>query len=187
MIQATFGVLLVLCTALVALWSLDGQTHMHTQTSVPAAVLSMVECVVFMLLSFLEHTNSVGPSLLLDAYLLVSILFDVVRTRTMWLNHTNTWIAALFTICIMIKIGVLILEEYNKRKWLLPSHKRWSLEVTGGIFSRTLFVWLDKMMWKGYSNALAVATLPDIDADLLSKALWQRIGPQIQGCMLTFL
>ncbi|KAK9415303.1 hypothetical protein SUNI508_02151 [Seiridium unicorne] len=176
-----FGILLALCATLVALWSLAGSASPTTRTSVPAAVLSMVECVVFMVLSYLEHTNSVGSPLLLDAYLFISILFDAVRVRTLWLNHTQVSIFALFTVCLGIKIAILILEESSKRQWLLPSPRPWSTEITGGIFSRTLFVWLDKMMWKGYATALSVVTLPDIDADLLSNSLWERIGPQLDN------
>ncbi|KAH8204385.1 hypothetical protein TruAng_001436 [Truncatella angustata] len=35
-------------------------------------------------------------------------------------------------------------------------------------------------MWKGYSGALGVVSLPDIDAKLLSEQLWERIGPQLE-------
>ncbi|KAM0819840.1 hypothetical protein AB5N19_05656 [Seiridium cardinale] len=176
-----FGILLALCATLVALWSLAGSASHITRTSVPAAVLSMVECVMFMVLSYLEHTYSVGSPLLLDAYLFISILFDAVRVRTLWMNHTQVSIFALFTVCLGIKIAILILEESSKRQWLLPSPRPWSTEITGGIFSRTLFVWLDRMMWKGYSTALSVVALPDIDADLLSNSLWECIGPQLDN------
>jgi ATP-binding cassette, subfamily C (CFTR/MRP), member 1 len=147
-------------------------------TSVPAAVLSMLECVVFMVLSFLEHMKSVGSPMLLDVYLLLSILFDAVRIRTLWLDQIQTSIAGIFTVCMVVKMSVLVLEESSKRRWLLPSQLPWSTEVTGGIFSRTLFLWLDRMMYRGYSRALSVITLPDIDANLLSQALWERIGPR---------
>jgi ATP-binding cassette, subfamily C (CFTR/MRP), member 1 len=146
---------------------------------VPAAVLSMVECLAFMTLSFLEHGKTAGSSLLLDAYLIITILFDAVRVRTLWLNNTQSSIAGLFTTCMLVKIVALILEESNKRRWLLPSSMPWSKEVTGGVFSRTLFAWLDRLMCAGYSKALSVATLPDIDAKLLSQSLWDRVGPKI--------
>lgn len=132
-----------------------------------------------MALSFLEHSNSAGPSLLLETYLVVSILFDAVRIRTLWLGESKGVIPALFTSCLAIKIVIVVLEESGKKRWLLPSQRTCSTEITEGIFGRTLFVWLDKMMWKGYSNALSVVTLPQIDSQLLSDSLWQRIESEI--------
>ncbi|KAI0121749.1 hypothetical protein BJ170DRAFT_137603 [Xylariales sp. AK1849] len=175
------GVLLILCVVLVALWSLDGTTPQRTRASVPAAVLSMFECVVFMTLSFMEHQRSIGAPLLLDAYLLISILFDAVRVRTLWLKHVQLSIPILLTATIVFKLGILILEELGKRRWILPGKQPWSNEVTGGIFGRTLFAWLDRMMWKGYSSALAVKNLPDIDSALLSESLWGRIGAILEN------
>lgn len=139
----------------------------------------MVVYLTALTLSFFEHTKSAGPSLLLNLYLTISILFDAVRIRTLWLLSSDRAIAALSIVCLVVKVAVLILEECGKRQWLLPSQWPWSTEVTGGIFNRTLFVWLDSMMWKGYSNALAVVTLPDIDSHLLSESLWNRIEPTV--------
>lgn len=176
----TFGVLLVLSAALLALWSLGGASTHQTRASVPAAALSMVECLVFMALSFSEHRKSAGSSLLLDAYLSISVILDIVRVRTLWLNHTQASIAGLFTTCLAVKLVALILEESSKRRWLLPTSWIWSTEVTGGVFSRTLFAWLDRLLYTGYSSALSVGKLPDIDAKLLSRSLWDRIGPELE-------
>ena len=180
--QTIFGVLLVLSAALLALWSLGGPSTHQTRASVPAAALSMVECFIFMALSFSEHRKSAGSSLLLDAYLSISVILDIVRVRTLWLNHTKSSIAGLFTTCLAVKLVALILEESSKRRWLLTTPWVWSKEVTGGVFSRTLFAWLDRLMYTGYSSALSVAKLPDIDAKLLSQSLWERIGPQLEKC-----
>lgn len=163
-----------------ALWSLDGPGVLRTQTSVPAAILSMGECVAFILLSYLEHLRSVGPPLLLNAYLLLSVLLDAIRIRTLWLRSTELSISVLFSVCVVLKGGVLITEEIGKTRWILPSKRPLDGEVTGGIFKRTLFVWLDRMLLKGYSTALAVITLPNIDADLLSDSLWERVGRDIE-------
>lgn len=174
------GVLLVFSVVLVALWSLNGAATQRTRASVSAAVLSMFECIVFMTLSAMEHRKSIGPPLLLDAYLFISVLFDAVRARTLWLNNVQLSISIIFTITTMIKLAVLILEESGKRRWLLPSKRPWSKEVTSGIFSRTLFAWLDRMMWKGYSSSFTVTSLPDIDCDLLSESVWSRVGPKLE-------
>ncbi|KAI1841042.1 hypothetical protein JX266_012761 [Neoarthrinium moseri] len=175
---SNIAVLLVLSSALVALWCLDGTKR--TQASVPAAVLSMAECMVFMALSFTEHLKSVGPPLLLDGYLVVSILFDVVRTRTLWLSGARPPIAVIFTLTVGMKLSILVLEESGKRRWTIAGREPWSNEVTGGVFSRTLFTWLDRMMWHGYSNALSVPSLPAIDSSLLSDYIWAHIGPEIE-------
>ncbi len=60
-------------------------------------ILTLVGSLVFGLLSYAEHVRSVQPSLLLNAYLFFTLLFDIVRARTLWLMRYNRVIAIIFT------------------------------------------------------------------------------------------
>jgi ATP-binding cassette, subfamily C (CFTR/MRP), member 1 len=73
-----------------------------------------MDCIVFVVLSFMEHQKSVGPPLLLNSYLLISILFDAVRIRTMWVSQVESSVAILFTTGMAVKTMLLLLEECGK-------------------------------------------------------------------------
>ncbi|KAK8101492.1 hypothetical protein PG999_011866 [Apiospora kogelbergensis] len=173
------GILLAFSVVLLALWAAgNGSPSQRTRATVPAAALSVVDCFAFMALSFLEHGKSLGPPLLMDTYLLISIVLDIVRIRTLWLGETASAISALFTVTLGLKIGLLALEEVRKDKWFGPEIKQNGNEISGGIFTRTLFSWLNPMLWRGYSTALSVPSLQDVDPNLLSPVLWGKVrGP----------
>lgn len=73
-------------TALWALPSADG-----TKASIATNAVLAVGALFLVLLSYAEHTRSVKPSLILNAYLLVSLLFDIARVRTLWLRSINSF------------------------------------------------------------------------------------------------
>ncbi|KAK8031981.1 hypothetical protein PG990_001715 [Apiospora arundinis] len=173
------GILLVFSVVLLALWAVGyGSPSQRTRATVPAAALSVVDCFAFMALSFMEHGKSLGPPLLMNTYLLVSILFDIVRIRSLWLAETASAIAALFTVTMGLKMGLLALEEIRKDKWFGPEIKHNGNEISSGIFTRTLFSWLNRMLWRGYNTALSVPSLQDVDPSLLSPVLWNKVrGP----------
>ncbi|KAK8001740.1 ABC transporter [Apiospora marii] len=177
------GVLLAFSVALLALWAVDdGSSSQRTRATVPAAALSMVDCFAFMALSYMEHGKSLGPPLLMDTYLLISIVLDIVRIRTMWVSEMSTTISALFTVTLALKIGLLALEEIRKDQWLGPEIKQCGNEITGGIFARTLFSWVNRMLWRGYSTALSVPSLQHVDPNLLSPALWNKVRHPVEKC-----
>ncbi|KAK6833489.1 hypothetical protein PG987_008183 [Apiospora arundinis] len=173
------GILLVFSVVLLALWAVGyGSPSQRTRATVPAAALSVVDCFAFMALSFMEHGKSLGPPLLMNTYLLISILFDIVRIRSLWLAETASAIAALFTVTMGLKMGLLALEEIRKDKWFGPEIKHNGNEISSGIFTRTLFSWLNRMLWRGYNTALSVPSLQDVDPSLLSPVLWNKVrGP----------
>ncbi|KAK8047506.1 P-loop containing nucleoside triphosphate hydrolase protein [Apiospora saccharicola] len=175
------GALLAFSVALLALWAVgDASSSQRTRATVPAAALSMVDCFAFMALSFMEHGKSLGPPLLMDTYLLISIILDVVRIRTMWVSEMSTTVSGLFTVAMALKIGLLALEEIRKDRWLGPEIQQCGNEITGGIFTRTLFSWVNRMLWRGYSTALSVPSLQQVDPSLLSPALWGKVRQPVE-------
>jgi hypothetical protein len=124
-----------------------------------------------MALSFTEHSKSLKPSGLLNAYLFFSVLFDIVRTRTLWMMNFEPTIPAIFSASLGLKIAILILEEVNKTRYIDASVGEAAAEETAGIFSRTLFWWLNRLIRTGFSKVLTVDGLPPIDRRLCSEAL----------------
>ncbi|GJC98969.1 hypothetical protein ColKHC_07795 [Colletotrichum higginsianum] len=169
-------ILTVIAVALTALWAREEGLPLNSKAAIAAAVLSIIDGLAAAALSFTEHSRSVGPSLLLSAFLVLSTIFHGVRLRTLWLKSVGVLIASLSTASLALKLVILVLEEQSKRRWIIGDKEAWSSEETAGLSNRIGFHWLNVLLLKGYSAALSIAKLPIIDSKLLSESLWERIG-----------
>jgi ATP-binding cassette, subfamily C (CFTR/MRP), member 1 len=176
------GVFGILQIVLLVLWA-TGPVQ-RTRTSVAAAALAMVDSFAFLILSYSEHAKSVRPSALLSAYLFFSILLDAVRTRTLWLMSYGNAILGLFTASLTLKVAILALEEISKRRYIDHDEKTYGPEETSGIFSHSLFLWLNGVIMAGYRKVLSVDDLIPIDRRLCSERLWTSFGTAWHNCRL---
>ena len=119
----------------------------------------------------MEHVNSVQPSTILNVYLFLSLLFDVARIRTLWLQQYNNTVAALLTATVIVKVLILILESWNKRRILQSEYQAYPPEAISGIISRLFFWWQIPLLRTGYSRSLKVDDLYSLDKHLTSKYL----------------
>ena len=142
-----------------------------TRASIPTAALTLLGSLAFCCLSYAEHVNSVQPSTILNVYLFLSLLFDIARSRTLWLQHYNNTLAALLTATIAIKIPILVLEAWNKRRILRPEYQVYPPEAISGIISRLFFWWQLPLFRQGYSETLTVNDLFPLDKHLSSSYL----------------
>lgn len=126
-----------------------------------AAVLVFVAGLLLIFVSHAEHIRSVRPSSLISAYLFFTLLFDCVVSRTLWLLDGTGVRARLFTSTVAIKVLVLGIEAWEKRSILLAQYRDLSPEVTSGILSRSVFIWLNSLMKLGF-----VRTLTDQDLEV---------------------
>ena len=158
----------VLSLCLVVNWANPGVTK--TQASVPSAVLTLVTYLALPILSYAEHVKSVKPSSLLNGYLLVSLLCDVTRARTLWLRNDDK-IASDFTAAVAVKLVLLLLEAVEKRRILLPIYQSYPFEATSGILGRWFFCWLNPLFRRGLSRTLSLDDLYGLDKHLTSGFL----------------
>jgi hypothetical protein len=145
---------------------------------VPTTVVSVVGSLLFCLLSYTEHVYSVQPSLLLNAYLFVSLLFDIARARTLWLrdyNHYHEVIAIVFTASVGLKVVILVLEAIEKRWILRPQYKAYPPEAISGIYNRSFFWWLNPLFRRGFSSILFIEDLFTLDKHLAAEYLQERL------------
>lgn len=128
------------------------------------------------LLSHFEHSRSARPSLILNLYLFASLLLDIARARTQWLLVNNpTDVAAIFTVAVVVKFVVLILEATEKRRLLLETYRNFSHESTSGILSRSVFWWLNPLLIEGSGKILAPDDLFAIDEALDSTTIGEAL------------
>jgi ATP-binding cassette, subfamily C (CFTR/MRP), member 1 len=71
-------------------------------------------------------------------------------------------------------MSLLVVEAVEKGRILLPSYKSGSPEATTGIYSRSLFWWLNPLFLTGHRNVLSNDTLLDIDDALATDRVYER-------------
>ncbi|THV54559.1 hypothetical protein BGAL_0024g00240 [Botrytis galanthina] len=163
------SVVFCLQIALLASWIVSqGQ---QTPVSVPATVLSVIITIGLAALSNLENNRSIRPSFVICTYLLLSTLLDLAQARTLWLQHGNTALPALFTCSVLAKAVLLCLEAFEKRSFLKDPYNRYPPEALAGVINTSLFWWLNTLIQNGHRNLLRLGDLFDTDKALSSSSL----------------
>jgi len=154
-----------------------------TRATLPSAVISLFAAIAILVLSPLEHNRAVRPSTLLNIYLLVSLVFDAVQVRTLYLRKEEPTILGLFSADIGLKGILLLLESTSKRKWLRFPYNGYSPETTSGVFNRSFFWWLNPLLSSGFRKLLTIDDLFATDVELLSEPLSERMEISWNKCM----
>ncbi len=79
----------------------------------------------------LEHSRVILSSLL-NIYLLVSLVFEAVEVRTLYLKNVEPVLRGLFTADVVIKAMLLLLGSERKRFHLKAPYNAYSPETTSG-------------------------------------------------------
>ncbi|KAJ5642139.1 hypothetical protein N7490_006139 [Penicillium lividum] len=171
--QAFLGVFAALQLALVILHILN--PSLRTNFTIAASVLAFVVSLGLCFLSHLEHARSIRPSPLINGYILLTLIFDVARSRTLFLNGASKSIASCFAGMIGVKVLVLLAEATEKHGILLEAYRHLSPEETSGIYSKSFFFWLNQLMTSGFRRVLRNEDLYPIDRDMSSELLQTRM------------
>ncbi len=123
---------------------------LRTRATIAASALTLLDALGLCLLSHIEHVRSIRPSAIINVYLLLTLPFAVASARTLWLSGATRSIAAVSTSTLGVKVMILITEAIEKRDILLDRYRNSSPETTSGIYSRSFFWWLNKLMTTGY-------------------------------------
>ena len=180
-LQATVTVYVALQIALcVCVGSIESPGNVLILT---AMGFGLVAATFFYPLSFREHSHSHRPSTLFNAYLLTSLLFDAIITRTNWLEDGSSSAVRTMISSIVVKTLILILESQGKERWLTTPCSL-SPEETAGVFSLALFTWLNNLVARGYRYILSPQDLPRLDPSVTAQThaasfrkLWQNVSP----------
>ncbi|EHK21095.1 uncharacterized protein TRIVIDRAFT_192417 [Trichoderma virens Gv29-8] len=159
--------------------SLLRNAKVHPETaahalSLGAAVITLLASILAIGLSYLEHSRSLKPSILLESYLLSTLLFDIVQVRTIWLSHQKT-LAVVFTVALAIKAINFCLEATPKSQLKDNQKNKHSPEITSGIFSIGVFLWLNSLLFCGYRGTIATDDLYPLDASMKARRLHNKL------------
>ncbi|KAJ5098890.1 hypothetical protein N7532_005891 [Penicillium argentinense] len=155
-----------------ALWALPGADR--TRASIATNAVLTAGALFLSVLSYAEHTRSVKPSLILNAYLFCSLLFDIAKTRTLWLRSVdsfNNGIAIVTTVAVGAKVVLALLEAIEKRSILSTEYQGYPPEATAGFYNKATFWWLNPLFKNGFFNVLSVEDLAPLDKELSSERL----------------
>ncbi|KAG5794653.1 hypothetical protein H9Q69_006287 [Fusarium xylarioides] len=131
-------------------------------------------------LSSFEHSCARRPSTLLNVYILLTLLFDIVQTRTAWLAAQDDIQPRLFTASVVVKAIVLCLETIPKTKWIHWNADEHSPEESSGIFSIGAFAWLNQLFMRGYRGVLAIEDLYPLDESMASSKLYSQFAKRLR-------
>lgn len=162
---------------MIALWAThDGPARLNG-VSVAAASVSFASSLMSCALSYHEHARSLGPSSLLNVFLLVSLLLDAAVLRTVWLSLSraavSTAIQAVLTASFGLKMALLVLEAREKsghvagRQALAP-------EETSGLYNRAVFAWVAPLLRTGFKRLLQPSDLFPLDEKMGASGLNER-------------
>lgn len=154
----------------------------RTHLSVAAGALALVDAIAIGILSFFDHSRSVRPSTILQIYLIMSLMFDVVRTRTLWLLRHDQILASVFTASVVSKAGMLWLEVTEKRSLLEPAYRNLNRESTSGFANTSVFWWLNKPLHMGARKLFGLEDLENVDEEILSSNVQHEIQLRWEQC-----
>ncbi|KAK4946454.1 hypothetical protein LTR10_014653 [Elasticomyces elasticus] len=150
--------------------------ELATRASIAAAVLDFSAACLLFVLSCYEHSRSITPSTIIGLYLFLSLPFDAARLRTFYLlrGYAAKGIANSLALSLAIKFMVLVTEAFEKRSILLEPYRDLPPETTSGIYSRSVFWWLNSLLRVGFAKTLRLNDLFDLDDTLLSANVQDR-------------
>ncbi|KAL7760511.1 hypothetical protein ACKLNR_010601 [Fusarium oxysporum f. sp. zingiberi] len=153
-----------------------GSFHV-TRIFIASSVVNLVAALAMVMISYTDHNRSPRPSILLNTYLFLTLLFDIAQSRTLFLLSESTpeiTYSAVFTTSLAVKIIILFLETKSKNKWITWDRDEHSPEETSSIFSLGVLSWLNSIFLQGYRSTLSMNDLYPLDVALHSKQLHDR-------------
>lgn len=143
----------------------------QTSASIADASLLVVVALALLCLSNIEHFRSIRPSFLINAYLLLTALFDGARVRTLWIRAGTTALSSIASISLVLKLSIVLAEAVEKRSILLPPYSHYSPESTSNLYGRMVLWWLNPLFLLGFRNVLQECQLFDTDLSLSAASL----------------
>ncbi|XXG95509.1 hypothetical protein Hte_001773 [Hypoxylon texense] len=166
----------------VALRSFDAN-----DVDVASRLLCLIAALCMIALSYFDHSKSPRPSIFLNAYFSLTLLFDIAQVRTYWLaasTRPEVAFTAMFTASLAMKVVILMLEAQRKSKWITWDSKDHSPEETSGIYSLGVYFWLNRLFLDGYHKILEISDLYPLDKNMAADHLSKRFTRHINDARL---
>jgi ATP-binding cassette subfamily C (CFTR/MRP) protein 1 len=168
-----------LAVQVASLVGLVSQPQRPLSTTTGAAIISVISGCVICVLSYYSHIRSPTPSTLLQIYLGMSLLLDVPRLRTSWLQLPQGFSSIMATVSVGIKLLLFFVEAMGKRGLLRAGFNFRGAEAMIGLFNRSLFWWLNGILLTGHKRPLQTQDIYDIDEKLASPIVYAQLKEKL--------
>lgn len=146
----------------------------HGPTSIASAALQLVASKTLVALSYFEHERTLRPSTMISGYILVLLLVDSARMRTMALISASDKKSVTFAVSLALKLVNLFIESLTKSDFIGEETKSVSPEATSNIFMRSTFMWLRQLLLLGYTKIIKIGDLFELDSVMDSVQLARK-------------
>lgn len=146
-----------------------------TQLTLAANILDVL------VLSSLAGISSVSLNLedtyfhITQVFLLLTMLLFMPRVRTQWLLPDNSIAASLFTTSFCLRFLSLCAESLRRNGRGAHCEEKATPESKGGIFNRTLFLWLNPFLCHGYTRTIQREDIYPLEKTLMSAEVSMRL------------
>ncbi|GJC84263.1 ABC transporter atnG [Colletotrichum liriopes] len=156
--------------------AVTGGFHHELGISIASWALSFTSSILFLLTSKLEHSRSLAPSALLQTFLLATIALDAARIRSAWFAGGIYGESQLLLIQLFIKAFLLFAESRSKPAVISIPARQVSREEVSGIFSKSLALWINPLLSRGWKKNLTVDDLEPVDEPLSGEKVLDRLS-----------
>lgn len=120
-----------------------------------------------------EHRHGLRPSALLSAYFALTLILDVIRTRSYFLRSGHDAIGAVQSLVSLCKAILLVMEEIPKSSGVIEESIRhtYGPESFSGLWSEGLCLWVNRVLSTGYKKVLSVDDFANIGPEFDTKKL----------------
>jgi ATP-binding cassette subfamily C (CFTR/MRP) protein 1 len=155
-------------------------------TTMAAAALSVINGVTICVLSYFSHARSSTPSTLLLSYLGLSLLLDVPRLRTSWLQLPYGRSCILAIISLVLKSFMFVAEAMGKRSLLRAGFFVPSPDAMIGLVNRSVFWWTNDILLTGTKRPLKSGDIYEIDVGLAAHTVYDQLRNKLKASELLF-
>ncbi|KAJ3492630.1 hypothetical protein NLG97_g5262 [Lecanicillium saksenae] len=159
-----------------------------TQTFIASSALKFVAALFMVGLSFMDHSKSARPSIILNIYVFFTLILDAAQARTLFLlssgNHNEFAYSCVFVTTVAVKVIILLLESQRKARWVQWDEKEHSPEETSGVFSLGVFFWLNSLFLVGYKKVMTIKDLFPLDSKLDATRLHAEFSKNLHAATL---
>ncbi|KAJ3498397.1 hypothetical protein NLG97_g1148 [Lecanicillium saksenae] len=152
----------------------------RTTASIPAASLDFVAALALTLLIFVEHRRALRESAFLGLYLSVTVLLEIAKCRSYFRRTGLEALGGLAAAAAVFRLAIVLLQEIPRTNHIIEDETRrlTGKEAAAGFWTRSLFLWLNPLIWKGYRGTINIEDISEIGAEFSSRTLFKQFHPR---------
>lgn len=157
----------------------SSKSEFRTSTSIPALALNLVAALALALVLFVEHCRALRESAFLGMYLSATFLLSIATCRSYFMRPGLEALGGLAAADAVLRLIIALLEEVSKNSLIIDDELRRIShgESIAGFWTRSLFMWLNPMIWKGYKDVISIEDIGEIGPEFSSSRLFNGFHP----------